>query len=303
VTLFDPEPLRPDGPTVRVRLLVAYDGTGFHGYAENPGVRTVAGTLREAVERVLGHAVELTGAGRTDRGVHAYGQVVSFDARSNGFDHVALARSLNKLVRPAIAVRDLAVVDDDFDARFSATSRVYRYRVLNTPVHDPFRARFAWHVPQPIDLAALRLSALAVVGEHDFAAFCRKPAPLPDGREPSLRRTVHRAEWRQLPDGLLELEIEANAFCHNMVRALTGTMVEMGMGRRRAGEMLGILRARDRSLAGRVAPPEGLTLWEVRYDGTRHDGHDAAPAGVRTPATSTGTRSDGRVRPAGGHEQ
>jgi tRNA pseudouridine38-40 synthase len=287
VTLFDPEPLLPDGPTVRVRMVVAYDGTGFHGYAENPGVRTVAGTLREALERVLGHAVVLTGAGRTDRGVHAFGQVVSFDARRSALDEVGLARSLNTLLRPAIAVRELVVVDDDFDARFSATSRVYRYRVLNSPVHDPFRARFAWHVPQPIDLAALRLSAVPVVGEHDFAAFCRKPPPRPDGRVPSLRRTVLRAEWRRLPDGLLELEIAANAFCHNMVRALTGTMVEMGMGRRRAGEMLGILHAGDRSLAGRVAPPEGLTLWEVRYDGVRHDEvrHDEVAPGPGSEQT------------------
>jgi tRNA pseudouridine38-40 synthase len=278
VTLFDPEPLVPNGPTVRVRMVVAYDGSGFHGYAENPGVRTVAGTLREALERVLGHVVELTGAGRTDRGVHAYGQVVSFGTRAEGFDPVSLARSLNKLVRPAIAVRDLAVVPDDFDARFSATSRIYRYRVLNTPVHDPFRARFAWHVPQPLDLGALRLAADPIVGEHDFAAFCRKPPPLPDGTEPSLRRTVRRAGWRRLDDGLLEFEIEANAFCHNMVRSLTGTIVEMGMGRHRAGEMLGILRSGDRANAGRVAPPEGLTLWEVRYDGGRPHRAASGPA-------------------------
>lgn len=285
MTLFDPEPLVPNGPTVRVRMVVAYDGTGFHGYAENPGVRTVAGTLREAIERVLGHVVELTGAGRTDRGVHAAGQVVSFRTPADGFEPVPLARSLNKLVGPAIAVRDLAIVPDDFDARFSATSRVYRYRVLNTPVHDPFRTRFAWHVPQPLDLAALRLASDPIVGEHDFAAFCRKPPTAPDGTEASLRRTVLRTCWRVLGDGMLEFEIEANAFCHNMVRSITGTVVEMGMGRRRAGEMLGILRSADRANAGRVAPPEGLTLWEVRYDGVR----------VRPPVD----RAHGRPDPTG----
>lgn len=279
MTLFDPEPLVPNGPTVRVRMVVAYDGTGFHGYAENPGVRTVAGVLREALERVLGHVVELTGAGRTDRGVHAAGQVVSFLTPARSFDAVALGRSLNKLLRPAIAVRDVDAVSDDFDARFSATSRVYRYRVLNTSVHDPFRARFAWHVPQPLDVAALRLASDAVVGEHDFAAFCRRPAPGPDGTTPSLRRTVLRTCWRTSGDGLLEFEIEANAFCHNMVRSLTGTIVEMGMGRRRAGEMLGILRSGDRANAGRVAPPEGLTLWQVRYDGVRVHGGDPGGPG------------------------
>ena len=265
MTLFDPEPPAPLAPTVRVRMLVAYDGGGFHGYAENPGVRTVAGTLRDALEKVLGHAVDLAGAGRTDRGVHAWGQVVSFDARAEGFDPESLARSLNKLVRPQIAVRELAIVDDGFHARFSATARVYRYRVLNTPVHDPFRGRFTWHVPQPLDLAALRLACDPLVGEHDFAAFCRRPAPLPDGTEASLRRTVLHALWRDRGEGLLEFEIAANAFCHQMVRSITGTLVEMGLGRRRAGEMLGILHSGERARAGRVAPPEGLTLWEVRY--------------------------------------
>ena len=269
VTLFDPEPPRPAEPTARVRMLVAYDGTGFHGYAENPGVRTVAGTLREALERVLGHAIELTGAGRTDRGVHAFGQVVSFATRADTFDPVALGRSLNKLVRPAIAVRSVDRVPDDFNARYSATARVYRYRVLNTPVHDPFRARFAWHVPQPLDLAALRTATDPLVGEHDFAAFCRRPAPGFDGSPRSLRRMVLGAAWRDLGDGVLEFEIAANAFCHQMVRSVTGTLVEVGLGRRRAGEMLAVLRSLDRSRAGRVAPPEGLTLWEVRYERER----------------------------------
>src|SRR5436190_1888293 len=124
MTLFEPELPAAAMPTVRVRIDLAYDGTTFHGYADNVGVRTVAGCLREAIERVLGHRVELTGAGRTDRGVHARGQVVSFDARADGFDGVALARALNKLLGPAIAVHRLTVVHDGFDARFSATARV-----------------------------------------------------------------------------------------------------------------------------------------------------------------------------------
>lgn len=277
MTLFDPEPPRPFEPTVRVRMTVAYDGTPFHGYAENPGVRTVAGTLREALERVLGHVIELVGAGRTDRGVHAAGQVVSFDTRADGFDPVALGRSLNKLVGPSIAARSIAEVPSAFSARYSATSRVYRYRVLNTPVHDPFRSRFAWHVAQPLDLAALRLASDPIVGSHDFAAFCRRPPIAADGFVASLQRTVLYARWSDCGDGLLEFEIAATAFCHQMVRALTGTIVEMGLGRRRAGEMLGILQSRDRANAGRVAPPEGLTLWEVRYDGVPRFPPNPAP--------------------------
>jgi tRNA pseudouridine38-40 synthase len=265
MTLFEPELPGAVAPTVRVRLDVAYDGTPFHGFAENPGVRTVAGSLREAIERVLGHRVELTGAGRTDRGVHARGQVVSFDARADGFDATALARSLNKLLGPHIAVRAAAVVEPTFDARFSATGRVYRYRVLNTHVHDPLLARNAWHVAEPLDLNALRLGADPLVGEHDFSSFCRRPAAGPDGAAPTLKRRVRRAGWSREGDDLLVFEIEANAFCHQMVRSVVGTLVDMGLARRKAGEMLGILAATDRHAAGRVAPPHGLILWQVRY--------------------------------------
>ncbi|HEX7094239.1 MAG TPA: tRNA pseudouridine(38-40) synthase TruA [Acidimicrobiales bacterium] len=266
MTLFEHDvPDAPSGPTVRVRLDVAYDGSGFHGFAENVGVRTVAGVLRQALERVLGHRVVLTGAGRTDRGVHARGQVVTFDASADRVDAPALARSLNKLLGPSIAIRAASVVPDGFDARFSAIARVYRYRILNTPVHDPLLAGFAWHVPTPLDVNAMRIGADALLGEHDFTSFCRRPAPGADGSEPSMRRRVHRARWRELGDGLLEFEIEAASFCHQMVRSIVGTLVDMGAGRRKAGDMLAILAARDRAVAGRVAPPHGLVLWQVRY--------------------------------------
>lgn len=265
MTLFDPEPHTPPEPRARVRLLVSYDGTSYHGFAPNPGVRTIAGTLVEALEKVLGHAIELTGAGRTDRGVHAYGQVVSFDTHADRFDPEGLQRSLNKLLRPAIAIRSVERVPDDFSARFSATARVYRYSILNSPVHDPFRSRFAWHVAQPLNLAAMRQGAIALVGAHDFSSFCRRPPVAADGYEPSLERRVLSATWRNLGEDLLQLEISATAFCHQMVRSITGTLVDVGLGRRHAVEILQILAARDRSVAGRVAPPEGLTLWEVVY--------------------------------------
>jgi tRNA pseudouridine38-40 synthase len=280
MTLFEPElPDLAATPTVRVRLDVAYDGTNFHGYAENVGVRTVAGVLREALERVLRHKVELTGAGRTDRGVHARGQVVTFDAHAERFDPVALQRSLNKLLGPAISVGAVGVAADDFDARFSATARLYRYRVLNTPAIDPLLARSVWHVGEPLDLNAMRLAADPLIGEHDFSSFCRRPSvarggaaesgehgpPIAGGVEVSLCRQVRRAVWRDRGEGLLEFEIEASSFCHQMVRSIVGTLVEMGLGRRRAGEMVGIIAARDRNAAGRMAPPQGLILWEVRY--------------------------------------
>jgi tRNA pseudouridine38-40 synthase len=259
--------------TVRVRLTVAYDGSGFHGFAVNPGVATVGGALTEALQRVLGHPVELTCAGRTDRGVHAWGQVVSFDAPVRHLDLADLQRAVTKLCGGAVVVREAAIAPTDFDARFSATSRVYRYTVLNRPVPDPFRPRTAWHVETPLDLHVLRLACDPLIGEHDFSSFCRapkrarRPSPDADATESpaSLVRRVIDARWDDLGDGLLQFEIEANAFCHQMVRSVVGTLVEVGWGRRTAGDVSGILRARDRHAAGQLAPPHGLCLWLVRY--------------------------------------
>jgi tRNA pseudouridine38-40 synthase len=267
VTLFDmPDaPAAPVGPLVRVRMTVAYDGSGFHGFAPNPGVRTVGGTLREAIEKVTRSRVELTCAGRTDTGVHAWGQVVSFDLPADRFDGVALARSLNRLCGPAIVVRDLADAPDDFDARRSATGRTYRYTIVNRPVPDPFLAGTAWHVDEPLDLDLLRLGCDPLVGEHDFSAFCRRPKHR-DGREASLVRQVHRAGWSDLGDGVLRFEIAANAFCHQMIRSVVGTLVDVGLARKHAGELLGILAGRDRARASSLAPPQGLCLWAVDYD-------------------------------------
>lgn len=249
---------------MRVRLLVAYDGTDFHGFAEQPGHRTVAGTLREAIEKVVRQPVELTCAGRTDRGVHAWGQVVSLDLPA-GTDLDGLHRSLLKLCGPAVVVREVAEVAPDFDARFSARARTYRYTVLNRPVPDPFLTRTAWHVPQPLDVELLTLACDPFLGEHDFSAFCRRPKPGPDGQPVSLVRRVLRAGWTDLGDGVLRFEITATAFCHQMVRSVVGTVVAAGHGQVRAGDILGILRTGDRAKAAPIAPPQGLCLWHVDY--------------------------------------
>ncbi|MGH9138390.1 MAG: tRNA pseudouridine(38-40) synthase TruA [Acidimicrobiales bacterium] len=250
---------------MRVRLLLAYDGRAYHGFSPQPGVPTVGGSLAAAIERVLGHPVELTCAGRTDAGVHAWGQVVSFDAADGQrLDVARLQSSLNALCGPAVVVRDAAVVDDGFDARFSATSRVYRYTVLNRSVPDPFLAATAWHVPAPLDLKAMRLACDPLIGEHDFSSFCRRPKSNP---EVSLVRKVLDARWDADDDDrdVLRFWIEATAFCHQMVRSIVGTIVDVGLGKRSAGELTAILRAKDRAYAGPVAPPHGLCLWDVRY--------------------------------------
>jgi tRNA pseudouridine38-40 synthase len=247
-------------PTRRLRLVVAYNGGPYHGFALQPGVPTVAGALSGALERQLRHTVELTCAGRTDRGVHAWGQVVSFDARADA-EPASLARAVNRALRPTIVVREAAVAAPDFDARRAATGRRYRYSILNHPVADPFSAPTAWHVPIPLDLPAMRLACDALIGEHDFASFCRRP-PWPGS---SLVRVVRDARWVDLGEGRLRFDTEASSFCHQMVRSVVGTLVEVGLGKRKAGEMTSVLAAGNRAAAGAPAPPHGLCLWEVLY--------------------------------------
>jgi tRNA pseudouridine38-40 synthase len=245
-------------------MVVAYDGTGFHGFAEQPTQRTVAGVLREAIEKVARQPVELTCAGRTDRGVHAWGQVLSLDLGAD-VDLAALQRSLVKLCGPEVVVREVAQATADFDARFSARSRTYRYTVLNRPVPDPFLARTAWHVPVPLDIELLTLACDPFLGEHDFSAFCRRPKPAAGAEPVSLVRRVQRAGWTDLGEGVLRFEITATAFCHQMVRSIVGTIVAAGHNHVRAGDILGILRSGVRANAAPIAPPEGLCLWHVDY--------------------------------------
>lgn len=252
---------------MRVRATVAYDGTRFHGFAENAGVRTVAGELVTAITQWL-HAAErvtLSCAGRTDRGVHALGQVVSFDVPVDT-DLDEMARRLDRRLAPEISVRDVRRVPDDFDARFSATRRTYRYQIWNRTSANPFLFQRAWHVPEPLSLPALRLACDPFIGTHDFTTFCRA-ATNRAGETLSLTRRMHHARWSTDGDGLVCLEIEASSFCHQMVRSVVGTMVDVGLGRRHAGEIMGMLAARDRRRAGTVAPPHGLYLTEVGYEG------------------------------------
>lgn len=254
-----------EGPSVRVRMTVAYNGAGFSGFASNPGARTVGGVITDALERVLGHQIVLSCAGRTDAGVHANGQVISFDTDHPRLDLQRLSRSINKICAPSIAVRDATIVDRDFDARFSAVSRYYRYTVLNRDVPNPFFAETTWRVEKPLDIRALRLGCDPLIGTHDFSSFCRSPKRAVGTRERSMVRRVTFARWHDLGDGLLRFDIEAGAFCHQMVRSIVGTLVEMGSGKKRAGEMRTILESKNRAAAGPIAPPQGLMLWEVRY--------------------------------------
>lgn len=267
VTLFETDPTAfegPAGPSTRVRMTIAYEGSGFKGFAWQPhGLRTVAGVLAAAVEKVLKHPVRFTVAGRTDAGVHAWGNVVHFDTPIDAgtLDLVTLQRALNKMLRPSVVVRSAEVAPSDFSARFSAVARRYRYTVLNRDVPDPFLVTTTWQVEAPLDLRSMQAACDPLLGEHDFSSFCRRP---PDASGSNVRR-LYEARWLDLGDGLLRFEVEASSFCQQMVRAVVGTLVDVGLGKKRAGDIAWILRCRDRAAAGQLAPPQGLSLWAVQY--------------------------------------
>ena len=246
-----------------MRMTVAYDGADFHGFARNPGVPTVAGALSDALANVLGHPVDLVCAGRTDRGVHARGQVVSFNADAERADPVHLVRALNRMCGPRIAVSRAGIESADFDARHSCTGRVYRYRVLNSPVPDPLTAGLCWHVERPLDLGAMRTAADRLLGSHDFSSFCRRNPSRPDQ---SMVRTVRRAVW-WLEGDIAVFEIEARAFCHQMVRSLVALLVSVGLGRHKPSDVGAIIAVRDRAATPSPAPPHGLVLWAALYEG------------------------------------
>ena len=245
-----------------VRMTVAYHGAGFSGFANNPGVRTVQQELEGALEKILRIRVELTAAGRTDRGVHAQGQVVSWRSTSDRLDVTRLAQSLNQLLAPEIAVSDVEVVDDDFDARFSAVGRTYHYRVLNRLVHDPLLEGMVWHVREPLDIDAMNVAARHLVGTHDFTSLCRRPKSNPDA---ILVRRVASAQWVQERPGLLRFEVSGKSFCHQQVRAMVGLLVSIGQRRRPPDAVVEVLAARDRRSSPSTAPARGLTLIEVSY--------------------------------------
>ncbi len=249
---------------MRIRLDVAYDGGGFHGWAAQPGLRTVEGELATALATVLRvPRVELTCAGRTDSGVHARGQVVhtDLDGLADAADALErLARRLNGFLGDDVRVRRLREAPDGFDARFSALWRRYAYRVADRPeAVDPLRRGQVLAWPRPVDEAPMNNAAVALLGEHDFAAFCRQR----EGAT-TIRRLI-QLRWERDPDGLLVAHVRADAFCHSMVRSLVGCLIAVGEGRRDPGWAAGVLAAQQRDSAVTVAPAHGLTLEEVAY--------------------------------------
>lgn len=255
-------PGQPTTPS-SVALTVAYDGEPFAGFARQPGLSTVQGRLEAALGTVLRREIVTVGAGRTDTGVHALGQVVSFEAV--GDEPISsLCRSLTALAGPGIVVRDARLARMGFSARFDALRREYRYRLVAGPVPPLFLARFAWHVPAELDIAAMRSAAAALLGEHDFKSFC--VAESAEGKN-TVRRieSIEILSEEQLGEQSLVVRVVGNAFLHSMIRVIVGSLVEVGTGRRSAGWVGEALAARDRAASGPTAPPHGLTFWRVEY--------------------------------------
>ena len=239
-----------------VRLTLAFDGTRFRGWASNAGQRTVEGVLLASLGRMLGEVPKLSVAGRTDAGVHARGQVASFRA-ADAIDLDRLQRSINGMLAPEVVVVEASRAPEGFDARFSATAREYRYRIDAGRWPDPFSAEFVWHRPGELSLGRMREAARPLIGEHDFASFCRRP------RSGGTTRRLERLSVSRRDR--VEITARANAFLHQMVRALVGTLVRVGDGKLDPAEVVEILRARDRSRTPNMAPAHGLTLERVVY--------------------------------------
>ena len=242
-----------------IKLVVQYDGSDYVGWQRQGKGVSVQGLIEQALAAIDGAPVTLHGAGRTDAGVHAIGQVASARVTSP-IEDWQLVRALNAHLPDAIRITELVTVPDAFHARFSATAKTYEYRIWNGAAMPPFIRLYAWHIPEPLELAAMRQASEAIVGEHDFSGFRSAQSV----NQTTVRR-VWTAEWRAPGDGLLAFHISGEGFMRYMVRSLVGTLVEVGRGHRPASDMGRLLDTPDRSAAGRTAPAHGLFLVNVAY--------------------------------------
>ncbi len=248
-----------------VQLVVEYDGSGFAGWQSQPEERTVQGELQRAVETMVRHPVEVSGAGRTDRGVHATGQSATFET-TTAIPASSFASGLNRYLPPDVAVISASERPEGFHARFSAVGKHYRYLVRVARTRRVFIERRACRVPPPIDVGAMREAATALVGEHDFAAFATRSKDAPE----TTVRTVHAVTVRERPP-LVVIDVVGRGFLYTMVRTIAGTLLEVGRGRRAASDVAAVLASRDRRRAGPTGEARGLCLCAVFYDQTELD--------------------------------
>lgn len=259
--------MEKEARNITLSLTVAYNGGPFCGFARQPGQLTVQGELEHALQVLFRRPVETTCAGRTDAGVHARCQVVSFEV---GEDELrdrtlpSIRRSLNALVHDDITVRDVEQRPDGFSARFDAVEREYHYYISIDETKPLFMRSFSWHQPKGLDVDAMREGASYLIGEHDFKSFCLAVSAV---GKPTHRfvREISIAEECIMGERCLCITVIGNAFLHSMVRTIVGTLVAVGRGQRKPGWVKDVLEACDRSAAGENAPAQGLVFWRVRY--------------------------------------
>lgn len=242
----------------RIKLIVAYDGTEYSGWQIQPEAPTIEMYLDKAIHELTGENVHVTGASRTDAGVHAYGNVAVFDTESTiPGDRFTFA--LNRYLPDSIVIQDSWEVAGDFHPRHCNTRKTYEYRILNTAVPLPQKRNFTWHVAGSVDIEKMREAAAYIVGEHDFKSFCcvRTQAE-------STVRTIYSLEVLQEGSEII-IRIKGNGFLYNMVRIITGTLIQVGKGRFQPEYVKQMLEAKDRTVAGQTAPPQGLTLVGIEY--------------------------------------
>jgi len=259
-------------PTQRYKLTIAYRGTRYHGWQQQPalpswtgpqppaneGIPTLQQTLALTIAGVVGHPVDVVGSSRTDAGVHAKGQVAHFDTDQVQIPPDGLRQAVNHRLPPDVLIRKIAAVPDSFDAIFSTIRKRYQYAIWAAAERDPFAPDLSWHRWKPLDIEAMRRAAGHFVGEHDFASFCRPG----HGRANTIRTVLHCEVSRRGP--LIVIGVEGTGFLWNMVRIMVGTLVEVGWGRYSPENIPGMIAARDRTAAGSTAPPHGLYLQWVK---------------------------------------
>jgi tRNA pseudouridine38-40 synthase len=244
-----------------IKLTIQYDGTDYVGWQRQPNGVSIQSLIEDALAPIAGGRVAVHGAGRTDAGVHALGQVASVTLAST-LDSLTLGRALNAVLPPDVRILSVQEADGGFHARFSAVAKTYEYRILNAPLVSPFLHRYVWHIVQPLALDAMREAAAALVGAHDFAAFQAAGSNVE-----STERLIDRLEWEDgggydLP---IVMRIAGDGFLRHMVRNIVGTLVEVGTGRWPAPCVAEILASGERTLAGPTAPARGLFLVRVDY--------------------------------------
>jgi tRNA pseudouridine38-40 synthase len=247
-----------------LKLILSYDGTDFAGWQVQPNATTVQGTLASVIGRITGEKVLPQASGRTDAGVHALAQVVTFVTESS-VPAANFAKALNDLLPVSIRVHEAAEVPAEFHARHSAMAKVYRYRIFRAAICPPFLARYVWHFPYPLDEDAMRTAAGSVIGEHDFTSFAAVDPERGRGEEAfSNVRQIFSSTWERTGEEFV-YEVRGSGFLHHMVRNLVGTFILVGKGTLRPEDIIRIVTARNRSLAGATAPASGLYLVNVEY--------------------------------------